>query len=763
MGVEGMKGVASGDSIELGRAGALCGATLAALGAAFLIGGLAGSELLPPLSEAGGPAGVALAIALLLLGSALFLRSIGRDRAADVAASIVLAGAAAVLVVHVVPLEGALLGPLAARWPGLALAKLAVRISLSAAVSLSIFAASILLVRHGFLAGLIGSWATALIGGVAMVGYLLDVPEAAYLAGRGRISFVTGVALFLGGTGLALESLRRQRQRGGYGAKWVPYAAGAMLLLAGTVFWQMLLVHEEENLVEVTRVAAKEVATEFAVSARTLSSALSLVGAFQGDEAEADRWQSRARLLLTRFPTLLAIELYDAAGTPLGAVVRSGTPPIPPLAGVPPRIEGSWLSNAFRVGDEPAVRLVAPGPDGRLLAGVIGIPTFVEASLAREDRLHSIRLSQGETALYESGVPSTGIPIVRLPLRLAPSGAEWTLEVAGSPALARAVRSPLPNVALGLAAIIAALVVLSMRGADSEHRKALEVSDMNERLEVEIGERRRAETELRALNRELDERVRDRTGALAKAVDQLAAENRARQRVLAHLERMNASLRQFDGFISHELRQPLGALQIWVDLLESSGGDLSEKGRGYVAKSRSEIRRMSRMIENELRLSKATHGEAPTDPVALAPLLKGLLADLAPRLEAASARIELPAELPAVFVDPDQTRQVFGNLIENAVKYRRPESPLVIRIEAHRDGLPDGLCEVVVTDNGRGFEDEAAERLFDSFRRASQDQAGSGLGLAICRRIVEHHGGSIRAKGTPGAGASFYVRLPVAS
>jgi signal transduction histidine kinase len=232
--------------------------------------------------------------------------------------------------------------------------------------------------------------------------------------------------------------------------------------------------------------------------------------------------------------------------------------------------------------------------------------------------------------------------------------------VAASPALAGAVRSPLPNVALGLTAIIAALVVLSMRGAESEHRKALELARVNDRLEIEVGERRRAEAELRSLNRELDERVRDRTAALVQAVDQLASENRARQRVLAHLERMNASLRQFDGFISHELRQPLGALQIWVDLLEGSGSDLSEKRRAYIAKARSEIRRMSRMIENELRLSKATHGEAPTDPVALGPLLTGLIADPRPAPRGGYRPRRSRDEPPAVFVDADQARQSSG-------------------------------------------------------------------------------------------------------
>ena len=741
---------------------ALLADALIAFGLVVLIGRLMGTELVPTLPVGSPPISSSCALGLLIAGAALHLRAIGRDRMADAAAVLVLAGAAAALAVHVSPT-----GPfdsLVERWPVLALAKTTARLSLSVAVSLSIFAASLLLVRYGSLTGLIAAWGTALIGGVAVVGYLLDVPEAARLAGQGRIPFAAGLGFVLGGIGVALESSRRSRRERRYGTRWAPYAAGAMMLLAGALFWQILLVHEDDNLVEVTRVAAQEIETELGLSARTLGGALSLVGAFQEGDGELDRWQARIRLLLARFPQLLAVELYDdAESRSLLTVSRAGAAPVPPLALAIPKTGGNWISGGFQVGDETAARLVAPAGERRSLAGVIGIRAFAKAALTSENELHSVRLSEGNLILYENGPPAPGIPVVRLPVRLAPAGATWTLEVAASPALAGAVRSPLPNVALGLTAIIAALVVLSMRGAESEHRKALELARVNDRLEIEVGERRRAEAELRSLNRELDERVRDRTAALVQAVDQLASENRARQRVLAHLERMNASLRQFDGFISHELRQPLGALQIWVDLLEGSGSDLSEKGRAYIAKARSEIRRMSRMIENELRLSKATHGEAPTDPVALGPLLTGLIADLAPHLEAATGRVDLETNLPAVFVDADQARQVFGNLIENAVKYRRPESPLVVSIEAHHNGVPDGLCEIVVSDNGRGFEDEAAESLFDSFRRASQEEPGSGLGLAICRRIVEHHGGTIRARGTPGAGASFFVRLPMAT
>jgi len=316
-------------------------------------------------------------------------------------------------------------------------------------------------------------------------------------------------------------------------------------------------------------------------------------------------------------------------------------------------------------------------------------------------------------------------------------------------------------IALGLALVIAALVVISLRAAAAERHRSRQLAEQGRHLEAEIGDRRRAEAELRALNRELDERVRERTTELANTVDQLAAENRVRERVQAQLQRMNKNLREFDGFISHELRQPLGALQICIELLEASPGELSEKRREYVVKAKGEIQRMAKMIENELRLSKAAHGEVPTEPVALGPLVQEVAASLAPQLEPIGARIEV-GELPAAFIDSDQARQIFTNLIENAIRYRRTEVPLEIRIAAERtDELPSGFSDIVVRDNGQGFETSASERLFETFRRGSHGGIGSGLGLAIARRIVEHHGGSIRAEGTPGEGARFVLRLPV--
>jgi signal transduction histidine kinase len=744
---------------------ALIGDALVALGVLVTVGWITGTRaLLLTIPEAGAPFRPGLAIGLLLCGLALHLRCAHRDRAADALAILVLLEAGIVGLSHLVPglrVAGTEIVP----WdPVAALLAPGSEMSLNGALGLGFFGVGLLLARRGSLAARLGGWTTALLGGVAVVGYLLEVPDAAGWAGGGRIAFAAGLAFLFGGVGLSMEATRRQRKNVAPRTRLAPYAAGAVVLIAGAIFWRILVVHEEDNLVDVTRLAATEIAAEMGVGARTLISGLSITSAVTGTPSEAEMetelWQARGRLLLSRFPDLLAVELFDASGQPLVRVTRPDAE-VPPPESPLPHVDGSWASPGFRVGEDSAVRLVVPLSDGRSLAGTVAVGAFVESALTREDRLHSITASEGETVLYQNRPPPPGIPIVRMPLRLASAGAEWGLSVAGATALADAVRSPLPDVAFGLAAVIAMLVVLMMRAANAEHRKAAELAALNERLELEIGEKRRAEADLRSLNRSLDERVRERTSALANAVDQLAAENRARRRVLDHLERMNASLRQFDGFISHELRQPLGALQIWIDLIDS-GTDLSEKKKGYIGKARAEIRRMAKMIENELRLSKATHGEAPTEPVALTPLLGALLNDLAPRLTEANGQVEVE-ELPSVFVDPDQARQVFGNLLENAVKYRRPDVPLRVRIEHDREARTDGLCEIRVRDNGRGFDSDSAEKLFDSFRRATEDQAGSGLGLAICRRIVEHHGGSIHAEGAPDQGATFVVRLPMAT
>ena len=126
----------------------------------------------------------------------------------------------------------------------------------------------------------------------------------------------------------------------------------------------------------------------------------------------------------------------------------------------------------------------------------------------------------------------------------------------------------------------------------------------------------------------------------------------------------------------------------------------------------------------------------------------------------AGGRVEV-GELPVIEADALQMRQLLQNLLANALKYRRQDKPPVVRVGCLR---PTGRhCTITVTDNGIGFNQEYAEKIFKMFERlhGRTEYAGSGIGLAICRTIVERHGGTITARSTAGEGATFTVTLPV--
>lgn len=127
--------------------------------------------------------------------------------------------------------------------------------------------------------------------------------------------------------------------------------------------------------------------------------------------------------------------------------------------------------------------------------------------------------------------------------------------------------------------------------------------------------------------------------------------------------------------------------------------------------------------------------------------------------------------LPNIEAEPTQMRQMLLNLIGNALKFHRPDEPPVVQVDAEifsdvHSPFPDGrdsFCRMTVRDNGIGFDEIYLERIFEVFQRLhSRDYyEGNGIGLAICRKIVEHHGGSITAKSTSGQGAAFIVTLPI--
>jgi signal transduction histidine kinase len=319
--------------------------------------------------------------------------------------------------------------------------------------------------------------------------------------------------------------------------------------------------------------------------------------------------------------------------------------------------------------------------------------------------------------------------------------------------------------------LIAMCLFAALRAWHHAAARVQELAQANRLLDGEIQAHQRelatrlgAEEQLRGVMRELDLAVQTRTAELATVSGSLSTESALRRQAQETLARSVEDLRQFASFVSHELRQPLASMQIWVKLLGSTYADvLDERGTKYLAEIREAIARMTGLVEAQLRLVHDTTSSGTVDtPVELPLLLEDLLEQLEPQLAQIGGAVQV-RELPTVRGDASQLRQLFRNLVENAIKYRRPGEALVVTVRGRAiDGADGaGACEIVVEDNGQGFAPELQDEIFRMFRRASADPSpGSGVGLAICRRIVERHGGTIRAEGRPGVGARFVIVLP---
>lgn len=225
------------------------------------------------------------------------------------------------------------------------------------------------------------------------------------------------------------------------------------------------------------------------------------------------------------------------------------------------------------------------------------------------------------------------------------------------------------------------------------------------------------------------------------------------------LKRSNEALDSFAAVVAHELQEPVRKLQMFGDLLKPGGGATGAETEEYIGLMQDAARRMGRLVQDILSFARARTEAAAFEPVALGPVLAEAAGDFEEAVEKEGGLMEVGA-LPTVHGDSDQLRRLFANLLSNAVKFRRPGTPL--RVSVSSPGARGGFLEVEVSDNGIGFDEEHARRIFEPFQRLHRrtDYEGSGLGLALCARIAAHHGGSVRARSVPGEGSVFTVALP---
>lgn len=279
-------------------------------------------------------------------------------------------------------------------------------------------------------------------------------------------------------------------------------------------------------------------------------------------------------------------------------------------------------------------------------------------------------------------------------------------------------------------------------GADDYLVKPFTARELIARVDATL----RIDAARKQLAQELEQEVQRRTAELS--------------RLNSRLQQSNEDLRQFAHVASHDLREPVRKVKVYAGRLgEDSGSSLSAKGRSFLEKIDSAAYRMLNMIEGVLRYSSTNSTEQTTEAVDLNRIVRSIESDLELLIAQQHATIRY-SDLPTIEGAAVLLYQLFYNLINNSLKFSRPGVPCRIEISAKVDG--DQVL-VRLSDNGIGFDQEQADRIFDTFSRLNPKDKyeGTGLGLALCKKIVARHGGDIEAVGTKGAGSEFRIRLPL--
>lgn len=234
------------------------------------------------------------------------------------------------------------------------------------------------------------------------------------------------------------------------------------------------------------------------------------------------------------------------------------------------------------------------------------------------------------------------------------------------------------------------------------------------------------------------------------------------------LEISNQELQDFATVAAHDLQEPLRKIQTFSDRLKVKAKEtLSEEAYDYLDRLQSSAKRMQVLINDLLTYSRVTTKANPFSEVSLNQIIAQVCSDLEVRIEQTNGKVNV-SQLPSIEADSTQMHQLFQNLIGNALKFHTKEiSPVVNIVGTLLDESPLGsreaACEILISDNGIGFDQKYVDRIFTIFQRlhGRHEYEGTGIGLAVCRKIVDRHGGSISATSVSGQGAVFKIVLPV--
>ena len=313
---------------------------------------------------------------------------------------------------------------------------------------------------------------------------------------------------------------------------------------------------------------------------------------------------------------------------------------------------------------------------------------------------------------------------------------EWVHSYAGAPIIVRDEVIGFLNVNSAIPGFFTQAHAQALRAFAVHAAAAIENARLYKAAQQELAERMRAEEELKKYRDHLKELVKERT---------------------AELEQANAELSQYAYVVSHDIRAPLRAIHNYADFIrEDLGATLDDEQKAYLDGLGRAVQETEELVEDLLELSRIGRQAIPIETIDVGAFLQELVAslDLAPKAEIVMAR-----DWPTLDVERVLLRQVFQNLVDNAVKFNDSPSR---RVELGWRAIGEDAYEVFVRDNGLGIDPRYHEQIFRVFERlyTRQEYEGTGIGLAIVKKAAGKLGGSVRVESKPGQGSTFFVTLP---